>query len=167
MQSKYLAHYPNTIKEQVAKLINEGRLSSHLKNKYPEVHNHTNDKALYNYTMDFKNNHMRNSPPLSKVVYDGKINVISHALGTHTFVSRVQGGKLKAKNEIRIASIFKQMPEPFLRMIVVHELAHFKVKGHDKAFYALCTHIEPNYHQFELDMRLYLTHIDLYGKLWI
>ncbi len=45
-------------------------------------------------------------------------------LGTHTYVSRVQGNKLKGKNEIRIGSLFKKTPEPFLQMIVVHELAH-------------------------------------------
>jgi predicted metal-dependent hydrolase len=34
-----------------------------------------------------------------------------------------------------------------LRMIVVHELAHLKEKDHDKAFYQLCCHMEPDYHQ--------------------
>jgi hypothetical protein len=167
MQSKYLSHYPDKIKEQVKNLINSGKLGSHIESKYQTVHNYTNDKSLYEYTMDIKNRNLSNTTPLSKVVYDGKINVISHALGMHTFISRVQGGKLKAKNEIRVASIFKHMPEPFLRMIVVHELVHFKEKEHNKAFYNLCTHIEPNYHQLEFDMRLYLTHIELYGKLWV
>ena len=32
--------------------------------------------------------------------------------------------KLKTKHELRIASIFRAAPEDFLRMIVVHELAH-------------------------------------------
>lgn len=167
MPSKYLNHYPPNIKEQVSKLIKNNKLGSHIISKYPNAHNYTNDKALYSYTMDFKNTHMRNSPPLSKVVYDSSINVISHALGVHTYISRVQGSKLKTKNEIRVASIFKHMPEPFLRMIVVHELVHFKVKEHDKTFYNLCTHIEPDYHQLEFDTRLYLTHMELNGKLWI
>ncbi len=35
----------------------------------------------------------------------------------HTAVSRVQGGKLKAKAEIRVATVFRNAPEPFLRMI--------------------------------------------------
>jgi len=88
-------------------------------------------------------------------------------LGTHTFISRVQGGKLKAKHEIRVASVFRNVPIEFLRMIVVHELAHLKEKEHDKAFYKLCQHMEPNYHQFEFHLRLYLTHIDLAGEaLW-
>jgi predicted metal-dependent hydrolase len=72
-------------------------------------------------------------------------------------VARVQGGKLKSKNEIRIAALFRDAPEAFLRMIVIHELAHLKVKDHDKAFYQLCCHIEPDYHQLEFDMRVWLT----------
>jgi predicted metal-dependent hydrolase len=42
----------------------------------------------------------------------------------------------------------------------VHELAHLKEREHDKAFYALCCHMEPGYHQLEFDLRLYLTHLD-------
>lgn len=87
--------------------------------------------------------------------------MVQHALGTHTTVSRVQGGKLKAKREIRVASLFKEAPSEFLKMIVVHELAHIKEPQHDKAFYQLCTHMAPNYHQLEFDLRLYLTQLDL------
>ena len=39
----------------------------------------------------------------------------------------------------------------------MHELAHLKEKAHDKAFYQLCTHMEPQYHQYEFDLRLWLT----------
>jgi len=95
--------------------------------------------------------------PLGKVLYDGKLQVVKHALGTHTSISRVHGGRLKASREIRIASVFRDTPAAFLRMIVVHELAHLREPEHDKAFYQLCTHIEPDYHQLELDLRLYLT----------
>jgi len=45
-------------------------------------------------------------------------------------------------------------------MIVVHELAHLKEAEHDKSFYQLCTHMAPDYHQLEFDLRLYLTHLD-------
>ena len=76
-------------------------------------------------------------------------------------MSRVQGNRLKAKREIRIASLFKQAPAPFLKMIVVHELAHLKQREHDRAFYALCVHMEPDYHQLELDLRLWLTALEL------
>ncbi len=46
-------------------------------------------------------------------------------------------------------------------MIVVHELAHLKEKEHNKAFYQLCCHMEPQYHQLEFDTRLWLTHLSL------
>ena len=77
----------------------------------------------------------------------------------------MQGTKLKAKNEIRVASMFKSVPGEFLEMIVVHELAHFKEKEHNKAFYKLCEYMQPSYHQAEFDLRLYLTHIDMHDKL--
>jgi len=165
MKLKYLNHYPASVKNQVLELIKKDKLSSHLLNKYKNTHTFKNDKSLFYYTNDLKNSYMKKVAPLSKVIYDGKINVINNALGTHTFVSRVQGGKLKAKNEIRIASMFKNVPEEFLQMIVVHELAHFKEKEHNKAFYKLCEHMQPNYHQVEFDLRLYLTHVDICSKL--
>ncbi len=165
MKLKYLNNYPENLQNQIRELIEKDKLSNYILNKYPTKHEHQNDKALYAYTNAFKNSYLKKFT-LSKVLYDGKINVIKNALGTHTFVSRVQGGKLKAKNEIRIGTIFKNMPEEFLRMIVVHELAHFKEKEHNKAFYKFCTYIEPNYHQFEFDLRVYLTHLDEVGSLY-
>ena len=162
---KYLNHYPQTVKEQVQKLIDTDNLKNHLLKKYPSAHSYKTDKNLFNYTIDLKNSYMKKTSPLSKVVYDGKINVIHNALGTHHFISRVQGNKLKAKNEIKIASMFKNVPEEFLEMIVVHELAHFKEKEHNKAFYKLCNYMQPSYHQVEFDLRLYLTYIDSDGKI--
>lgn len=163
---KYLAHYNNELRQQVQNLIDDNRLGDHLLARYAAIHRYTTDKSLYDYVTELKNAHLRNASPISKVLYDPKIRDLHSALGTHTFVSRVQGGKLKAKNEIRISHLFKQVPEPFLRMIVTHELAHLREKEHNKAFYKLCTHIEPDYHQLEFDVRLYLTHLDLFGKLY-
>ena len=51
--------------------------------------------------------------------FDNKIHVVRNALGLHTAVSRVQGSRLAAKHEIRIASMFKRSSDEFLRMIVV------------------------------------------------
>lgn len=81
-----------------------------------------------------KNRFLRGAAPINKVMYDSKIHVLNNALGLHTAISRVQGGKLKAKAEIRVATVFRDAPEAFLRMIVVHELAHLKEKDHNKAF---------------------------------
>jgi UTP pyrophosphatase len=154
---KYLNGYPPQLLAQVQALIDQGRLAETLAQRYGERHEVRSDSALYEYTLALKNRHMRNAAPLSKVVFDNKLKVLTQALGTHTTVSRVQGNQLKAKREIRVASLFKDTPPEFLRMIVVHELAHMKERDHDKAFYALCTHMEPQYHQYELDLRLYLT----------
>ena len=109
---------------------------------------------------DIKGECLRSTPPLSKVMFDNKLQVIGQALGTHTRISRVQGARLKSKNEIRIAAVFKDMPEELLRMIVVHELAHLKIRAHDKDFYQLCCFMEPAYHQFEFDARVFLLWID-------
>jgi len=158
---KYLTAYSPTLQAKVQTLIDEGRLAEVLRSRYGAPHDVRSDAALYEYTLDLKNRYLRNASPLSKVAYDNKLKVIQHALGTHTAVSRVQGNKLKAKREIRIASLFKQTPAEFLKMIVVHELAHIKERDHDKAFYALCEHMEPAYHQIEFDLRMYLTQLDL------
>lgn len=72
----------------------------------------------------------------------------------------MQGGRLKANREIHIASVFREAPAAFLEMIVVHELAHLKESDHNRAFYNLCTHMSPDYHQLEFDLRLYLMHRD-------
>lgn len=153
---KYIAHYPEYIHSQVAMLISNGQLGSYLEEKYPSQHQIQSDKALYQYVNDLKNQYMRKSGPLTQVSYNSKLKVLKHALGTHTFQSRVQGSKLKSHNSIAVASLFKEAPAEFLRMIVVHELAHFKEHEHNKAFYQLCCHMEPDYHQLELDTRLWL-----------
>ena len=164
---KYLAGYSPQITAQVAKLVAEDRLGSIIVQRYPKAHAVRTDKALYDFTVGIKNEFMRTAQPLSRVVYDGKIHVVNNALGTHTFVSRVQGGKLKAKHEIRIASIFRDAPGEFLRMIVVHELAHLKEKEHNKAFYQLCKNMEPTYHQLEFDTRLFLIHVEMSGSPYL
>jgi hypothetical protein len=158
---KYLAGYPPALLAQVHQLIAEGRLAESVARRYPEGHEVTTDRALYDYVGELKSRYMRNAPPLAKVQYDQKLHIVRNALGTHTTVSRVQGGNLKAKREIRVASLFKQAPGPFLKMIVVHELAHLKEREHARAFYALCAHMEPEYHRLELDTRLWLTAMEL------
>jgi hypothetical protein len=163
----YLSGYSSHVQQQVQALIASEKSAQWLLNKYPIAHKLGGASGLYEYALEIKNTFMRSSPPISKVIYDDKIHVINNALGLHTFVSRMQGNKLKAKNEIRIASLFRQVPEPFLRMIVVHELAHLKEKAHDKAFYKLCCYMEPDYHQLEFDLRLYLCHRDHFGALWL
>ncbi|MFC3186994.1 M48 family metallopeptidase [Shewanella intestini] len=136
--------------------MQQQKLAQQLLQRYPLIHDIRSDKALYDYTMQFKQTYLRQSAPLTKVVFDDKINLSHHALGLHRYVNRRQGHKLKATNEIRISSRLRRIPEPLLRMVVVHELAHLKEKEHNKAFYQLCCLMETNYHQLEFDMRLLL-----------
>lgn len=110
---KYLSGYPENLKTQVQQLLLQGRLGEMLLAKYRHTHGVRTDKALYDYVMALKNDFLRNSEPLSKVAFDSKLHVIAHALGTHTTVSRVQGSKLKAKREIRVATLFKEVPLEF------------------------------------------------------
>ena len=154
---KYLAGYPEHLQAQVRELIQQDRLRGILRDKYGEAHAVRNDKQLYEYTVQMKERYLRKAEPLNKVVYDNKLQVVKHALGTHTSVSRVQGSRLKASREIRIATVFRDAPAEFLKMIVVHELAHLKESEHNKPFYQLCTHMTPDYYQLEFDLRLYLT----------
>jgi len=156
---KYLSGYSQDLRNRVQQLIDTHELRPWLEQRYPPEAQHLiqTDAALYNYTQRLKQQYMRSSDPVSKVYFDTRMHVIDNALGQHQFVSRVQGSKLKRKNEIKVSALFKTLPEPLLRMIVVHELAHLREKEHNKAFYQLCQHMEPDYHQLELDLRLFLT----------
>jgi len=158
---KYISNYPQSLQDQVQKMLDENTLANFLLKKYPKPHTIVNDKGLREYAMGIKNHYMKKSSPLNKVIYDGKIHVINNALGLHSYVPRIQGNKVKMKNELRVSSIFKKAPLELLNMIVVHELAHLKEKQHDKAFYKLCQHMLPEYHQLELDMRLYMIQLDI------
>jgi UTP pyrophosphatase len=153
----FIAGYPEAVRDEVRSALAEGRLAAHLAQRYPEVHAVRNDAALYAHAIALKQRHLRNAPLLAKVVYDPRLQIDQRALGTLTAVSRVQGGQLKAKREIRVAAVFKDAPAAMLQMIVVHELAHLKEREHNKPFYALCEHMLPGYHQVEFDTRLYLT----------
>lgn len=163
---KYLGHYSTEIQQKVMAMYKENKLKGYLLKQFPEPHEITSDKALRQYTLAMKQQFIKKSAPLSQVKYDDKIHIVNNALGLHTYVSRVQGSKLKSKNEIRIGSTFKQAPEALLNMIVVHELAHLKEKEHNKAFYKLCQHMLPNYHQLELMTRIYLTELENNGNIY-
>ncbi len=154
---KYLQHYSLDLQDKISQLHAKNKLGDYIAERYPLAHTIQTDKALYEYCTEIKQTFLRNAPQLDKVIYDSKLSITHHALGLNTAISRVQGGKLKAKKEVRISNFFKETPVEFLRMIVVHELAHLKERNHDKAFYQLCQYMEPDYHQFEFDCRVYLT----------
>ena len=162
----YLSGYSPKIIEQVRQMLEEDGLGTYLLERYPHCHQYRSEKALYQYAVELKNRFMRQAPTLSKVVYDPGIHAIHNALGLHSNISRVQGSRLKAKKEIRVAAVFRQAPRAFLDMILIHELAHFRETSHNRAFYQLCLHMAPDYHQLELDLRLYLPYKECVGELY-
>jgi len=153
---QYLPGYPAHLRAQITQLHVQGQLGTYIQTRYPQVHAVQSDKALYDFCIELKQRYLKNAPLLDKVHFDNKLTIEKQTLGLNTAISRVQGGKLKAKKEIRISAFFKTTPLEFLQMIVVHELAHLKERDHDKAFYQLCLHMEPNYMQYEFDCRVYL-----------
>lgn len=161
---KYLQGQAPEVLARVQALLDEGRLMAWLQARHPEPHTVRSDRALQAYVAELKARHLKSAPPLAKVAYDNHLHVVHQALGTHTTVSRVQGSRLQSKRELRVASLFKDAPADFLRMIVVHELAHLREREHGKAFYALCTHIEADYHQLEFETRLWLTALEAEGS---
>ncbi len=158
----YLQGYPEQLLSQVRTLINEQRLGDVLAKRYPGTHDYATDKALWQYTQDLKNQFLRNAPPINKVMYDNKIHVLKKRARVTYRCFSCAGRQAESKKQ-RSASLlcFATRRNRFLRMIVVHELAHLKEKEHNKAFYQLCCHMEPQYHQLEFDTRLWLTQLSL------
>ncbi|MFT6633395.1 MAG: putative metal-dependent hydrolase [Bacteriovoracaceae bacterium] len=147
----YFKGYPQNIRDHFETLIRNGQIKSYLLKKYPSGHEINTDKQLYEYAHGIKQKFLKKSPQINKIKYEKQKDLILNALGTHTFVSRNHGGRLRSKHEIRIAVSLKSAPEEMLKMLVVHELAHFKEKDHNKAFYNLCQYMQPNYCEVELD----------------
>ena len=167
MMAAYLSGYPEQTVQQVQTLLHDKQLGPRLLKKYPQAHGLRDDRALFAYVQDLKQQYLKGAQVLSKVLFDNKLQLVKNALGTHTNISRVQGSRLLAKREIRIASLFKDTPEAFLRMIAVHELAHLREREHDRNFYKLCCYMEPDYHQLEFEVRVYLTYLDTGSeRLW-
>lgn len=164
---KYLSAYTPELQQQARGLLESGRLGPWLRSRHPEAHGLRTDGALYTHVEGMRQAHMRQTARLDRVCYDSKLQLVQQALGLHSRVSRVQGSKLKAAREIRIGSVFRDTPQAFLDMITAHELAHLREREHDKAFYRLCQHMLPDYHQLEFELRLYLTHLEAGGeRLW-
>jgi len=152
----FLAGFEPDTRERAVALKAAGELEPLLLARYPEQHEIRDNSRLWTYVQEIKKDYLRQSPPLTKVKYSDKITTLHRALGLHTYAVRVQGPKLKSSNEMLVASLFKELPTAFLRMVVVHELAHLRHKDHDKAFYRLCEHMEPDYHRYEADLRMLL-----------
>ena len=156
-QLHYLGGYPPELQAKAQSLLDAGTLQESLQRKYPDKHDLRSGKELTGYVQELKARYMRNAAPLGNVQYDDKLHVVHNALGLHTTKSWQHGSKIRKRRELRVAGMFKEMAPEFLRMIVVHELAHMKHTDHNREFYRLCTHMESDYHQLEFDLRLWLT----------
>ena len=106
---RYLQHYPIHLQEQIRQLQSTNKLGDYIAQRDPKSHTIQTDKALYQYASEIKQEFLRNAPLLDKVHYDNRLTIDHHALGLNTAISRVQGGKLKAKKEIRISNFFKEI----------------------------------------------------------
>jgi predicted metal-dependent hydrolase len=158
---RYLTGYPPHVLDHARTLLASGGLREWVLARHPRVNTLRTDRALHDHVQALKAEALRSAPRLDKVVWDPRLERVRQALGTHTAVSRVQGAQLKAKREIRIATVFRDGPADFLDMIVAHELAHLREPDHDKRFYALCEHLAPGYHRLELEARFWLTALEL------
>ena len=152
----YFNGYPEPIRAQVNTLISSGKLIQYFKKKYPSGHQYNSEKALYEYANTLKQQFLKNAAKLDSVKYEKRKDLVLNALGTHTFKRHAHGKKLKAQHHIAVANQLKYAPLEVLKALVVHELAHFKEKDHNKGFYNLCCHMQANYFECELDLRLFM-----------
>lgn len=112
---KYLHHYPQSVLAKIQQLITEERLGSWLLAKYPERHSVRNNKALYDYTITLKNQYLRKSPPLNKVMFDGKIGQAHKASGSTLPDQWFMAENLKLVERYSLAHCFKTHLKSFLK----------------------------------------------------
>lgn len=60
------------------------------------------------------------------------------------------------KQKITLNTELLKAPEPCIDYLVLHELAHFKYRKHDSAFYAFLTEIMPEWKEHKLHLRSYM-----------
>jgi len=149
---KRLNGYSSEIINFARQLVADNELGPYLLKKYPVAHDIMTDSALYDYALRLKAGFLRDAPSVNKVAYDE--NLEQRTLAIFAPIQR----------EIKVDAVFKHAPLEFLRMLLLHELAHLKEPAHDEAFYRLHGSMIPDYVQLHLDINLYLTYLDLGGE---
>ena len=97
------------------------------------------------------------------IIYDTKFHVVHNTLSLHSYATHIHGSKLQ--NEMRVRVAFKKTPENF-KYDCGAWTPHLKEKEHNKAFYRLCLNMLENYHEMELDMRLFLIQLERENSIY-
>ena len=133
----YFAGYPPDLLAGAASMLRQGTLLDTLSRRHGPPHDLRTDGALYGYGIQIKSRYLRNADPLSRVTYDNRLHAVRNALGMHTAVSRLQGGRLQAKRALRAARLFTDGPVPLLRLVVRYDPPPPKEWTTHQAIYAL------------------------------
>ena len=67
---RLLQAYPDSLQQQVQKIIEGPGLAAWLQSRHPEPHGIRTDKALYEFVLDLKNEFLRQAEPVNKVTFD-------------------------------------------------------------------------------------------------
>jgi hypothetical protein len=158
---KYLVGYPPHVLARVQALLEQGRLGKVLEDRYGQMHTVRTDGQLYDYVQALKDRHLRQSVPLGKVIYDSKLQVMKHALGTHTSdfarAGRQAQGQPRDPHRHRVPRCAGGFPEDDRGARAGAPEGSRARQG----VLSLCTHMEAEYHQLEFDLRLYLTQLEI------
>jgi hypothetical protein len=152
----YLRGYPPELLQQVRDLLAAAGWPRPWRSGIPRRTTCRTERALYDYVSALKARHMKSARRWRR--WPTTRSCTSCATPWARTAPSPRAGRAaqgQARDPHRRA--VQGAPADFLRMIVVHELAHLKEREHDRAFYALCLHMEPHYHQLEFDLRLWLT----------
>ncbi|MDQ7989173.1 MAG: hypothetical protein REI09_06000 [Candidatus Dactylopiibacterium sp.] len=93
----FLAGYPEPLAARVAQRIADGSLGAALRQRHGAAHVIRSDTALYAFASELKQARLRHAGVLARVQYDARLQTLRHALGTHTTISRVQGGQAQGQ----------------------------------------------------------------------
>ncbi len=68
-----------------------------------------------------------------------------------------QWGSCSGKNVLSFNTMMMKLPHDVIQYIIVHELAHIKLKHHQKAFWQLVEHYVPDYRAQVAELKNYMT----------
>ena len=76
---KYLQHYPLDLQDKIRQLQAQNSLGDYITQRYLQSHTIQTDKVLYEYCNEIKQEFLRNTPLLDKVIYDNRLSIEHHA----------------------------------------------------------------------------------------